>query len=268
MPFIPRSKTQILNSQIESLQENTPINNLTPGSRARAILHIVSSELASFERLLDYNTANSFVSSAYGVYLDYIGELVNCTRLFGETDENYRYRIVHQIPTLANANEIAIRTACLATEGVKDVILQPFTNGAGTFSVYVIAENPNNQDAVIARVQSVLNEKQAYGINGFARAPRLIELRIELEAAITAGADYRSLNKIIKDKVYEFVNTLDLGATLYINQLERAILNISSNIRDVQITSMHANGSQALIQNYVARSDEKFSISYQHIILR
>lgn len=270
MPFIPRTSDEILAGQIDKLTANTPITNFSAGARARLILELIDDDVSDFEDTLSFNMAMSFVSQAMGAYLDLIGELLDCQRRPDEDDENYRYRICHQVYVVAGANEIALRLACLSVDGVRDVNLVPFTHGTGSFSVYVIPEDSLLTEIVVPKVQDVINAQESHGVKGVAISPKLIPVRIGLNLIGRGGADTVGLRPQVSEAIRFYIENLPMGTRpegqkLIINALENAIMDVSEDIEDVEIYSLTLNGRRVLIQNQTNYWDEKFSIDYPDI---
>lgn len=81
MAFIRREYEEIIDAALRQLTAQTNITQLAPGSKARALLEIVSRQLSQQYQIFDTNLANTFVSTARGEALDLIGELVGLERL-------------------------------------------------------------------------------------------------------------------------------------------------------------------------------------------
>ena len=81
MAFIRSENEEIIDAALRQLTVQTIITQLAPGSKARALLEIVSRQLSQQYQIFDTNLANTFVSTARGEALDLIGELVGLERL-------------------------------------------------------------------------------------------------------------------------------------------------------------------------------------------
>ncbi len=81
MPLFERQATDILQLAISELTNNSRINRVSPGSKARAILETVSNNLNIAYKTFDTNLTKAFLSGASGQYIDLIGELVNTPRI-------------------------------------------------------------------------------------------------------------------------------------------------------------------------------------------
>jgi uncharacterized phage protein gp47/JayE len=81
MALIRRNYSDIIDSGLRQLTQETNITQLSPGAKARAILEIFSRQLAETYQIFDINLANTYLSTAQGEFLDYIGEIVGIERL-------------------------------------------------------------------------------------------------------------------------------------------------------------------------------------------
>jgi len=81
MAFIRRTYGDIIDNALRQLTQETNITQLSPGAKARAILEIVSRQIAEQYQVFDVNLANALLTTARGEYLNYIGEIVGIERL-------------------------------------------------------------------------------------------------------------------------------------------------------------------------------------------
>lgn len=81
MALITRNYSDIIDSALRQLTQETNITQLSPGAKARTILEIVSRQLSEQYQIFDINLANSYLSTAKGEFLDYLGEIVGIERL-------------------------------------------------------------------------------------------------------------------------------------------------------------------------------------------
>ena len=81
MANISREKAaDILRRSISQLAENSQITRLTPGSKARTLLSILSSEIERLGETLTAGIIMSLLGGAQGDYLDFLGDLVGQPR--------------------------------------------------------------------------------------------------------------------------------------------------------------------------------------------
>lgn len=78
--FVQRTSGDALRVALEKLAATTPITAIGPGSVARALTEVVTTELDAFYSIMDYNTSLNLVSTAQGRALDLIAQLYNIER--------------------------------------------------------------------------------------------------------------------------------------------------------------------------------------------
>lgn len=242
---------------------NTDITNTKPGSRARILLRTFNRLLRSYYATLDFNVTMAFVSHATGPFLDEIGLLLNCTRLEGETDDNYRYRITHQVESAAAANETAIRLAALSVDGVVDVFLRPYSHGTGSFSVYFTTEtppDPEEEDEILGRVQAAIDSVKAYGVKGVATRPKNLFVSLEVQVGFDPSVrDRMGISRDIERAVRRRINELSMGEELIITDLIYDIRAAGGDsVKDCSIATMRINNKPVVVHNYKPHWDEKF----------
>jgi len=268
MIFYDRSEKELNDKALEYLGK-TGITNVTPGSRARLLLRVFNRLLRSYYATLDFNVTMAFVSRATGVFLDEIGFLLNCERLPGESDDNYRYRISHQVENAATANETAIRLAALSVDGVVNVYPRAFSFGTGSFSIYFTTETvpaPNEEDVVLKQVQAAIDNVRAYGIKGVALRPKNLLVSFDIEIGFSSELEGReAVKNSVKDDIERAIRNrvanLEMGEELIITDIIHEIRSTGGdNIKDCNITSMKINGKPVVIYNYRPYWDEKFYV--------
>lgn len=78
--YVNKVASQILQEIIAKIQNETPIQAVSPGTIARTFAEAFGNQLGDYYRALDFNLAQSVVSSANGIALDRLGELYNVKR--------------------------------------------------------------------------------------------------------------------------------------------------------------------------------------------
>lgn len=78
--YIRKNRADILRQALRKLEEETPIRAIGPGSIARSFTEAIATELADFYDALDFNLAQSVISTASGSALELLGELYNTPR--------------------------------------------------------------------------------------------------------------------------------------------------------------------------------------------
>ena len=77
-----KTKTEILDQILNSLEKNAGITSTSPGSIARAFAEAMSDQIGDLYTILKYNVDQTMISTAAGRNLDLIGELYSVPRKF------------------------------------------------------------------------------------------------------------------------------------------------------------------------------------------
>jgi uncharacterized phage protein gp47/JayE len=77
-----KTKTEILDQILNSLEKNAGITSTSPGSIARAFAEAMSDQIGDLYTILKYNVDQTMISTASGRNLDLIGELYSVPRKF------------------------------------------------------------------------------------------------------------------------------------------------------------------------------------------
>ena len=78
--FLRKNPTEILRQALRKLEESTPVRAVGPGSVVRAFAEAITTELGDVYDALDFNMAQSVISTASGTALDLLGSLYNVPR--------------------------------------------------------------------------------------------------------------------------------------------------------------------------------------------
>lgn len=246
---VRKSDEQNLNEMLQDMKANTPITQTAPGGTARAVLEIFNQRLSTTYDYIDDKMMMAYVSTATGIYLDMIGELLDCTRLPNETDGNYRYRITQKVYVAAKSNETALKALCLQVDGVNDVIFTPYTHGMGSFTVHVISDELDTPIQLINQVQSILDENQAAGVRGIAAKPILIPVDVIIRTVVTSGVTQQEASSIaydIKTKVESYIKELGMGSpirSMDIYQIAYRARVAEVSIENIKINDREISGS-------------------------
>jgi hypothetical protein len=75
MEFLDLQTTEIVSNALQKLNDFTNFTFLSPGSKARMLVDILSEELGIQAELFDQNIGAGLLRKAQGIVLDYIGEV-------------------------------------------------------------------------------------------------------------------------------------------------------------------------------------------------
>lgn len=268
MMLLIKTKKELNDNALSRLTQYTDITNVSPGSRARALVEIFNEQLGTFYTDLEFNVYMTFLSKAQGMYLDWAGETVSCSRLPGEDDDTYRYRISQQIYVAKGANETALRLKILSLPEVYDVVMKPFTLGTGSFHVYVIPMDPLMGSSVISSVQAILDSNQAYGINGKASLPKEVKFGIDITLIIKSDTNGPAqIRRTVQRTIRDYINAIGVGQPLLMTDLISTIKLVDKDIVDFKMNTMHIRNRPVLFTNYELYWDEKFVADMADIVV-
>ena len=236
----------------------------SPGSIAKLFMNIVNKNIANLYNTLTVNHLRAFVTTSDGDALDAIGKLLQCTRLSNESDDNYRYRITQQCLTLATSNETAIRLTALTVDDVEDIILKPYSMGAGSFTVIVLSNEDVTSKDILESVKTKLLKVHGYGIRYNVVSPTLTYISIKQRLYLNenlSDIEKQEIKYEVQLKLSEYLNSLTIGEDIIIDKITQIIMNVSPDIIQESNMGFWINGEKALYVNQSCRWFERFILS-------
>lgn len=258
-----KSQQQIFEEVVDRLHDTSPINDTSPGSVATAFVNVISEQLRDYYYQLELMTAMGFVSTSRGKYLDQIGKLLNCTRTSGESDDSYRYRITNQVYVVEGANYTAIRLNLLTAPGINDIVSRRFVRGPGSFDCYIITNDARPADDVMARAQRIIDDTQAYGVDGRAVRPRLLSTQLRVRVILadsTSTMEAQNIRENVRQNVNRRVRNLSMGTPLYMNDVLQAVRSTHRKILDATTVHVHVNDEPQFARSISAKWNEKIEL--------
>lgn len=256
-----KTKTEMLNTVLASLLSRKKVTDTSPGSVARMFAEILIEEFYQFYEQLDAMMLMSFVSTANGTYLDLIGELLACKRSQGETDNDYRYRITNQVYVVQGGNLTSLRIKILQVAGVADVQLTRFTNGAGSFTCYIIPEQYPISNDLINKVQAVIDETASYGIYGEVRVSTAIPVDVSIQLIFTnqtTNAERQTIRQQAVASIERYIKSLTMGDAIIINEIIQQTMDVSAKILDMQIVKLMVKDIDQYVRNLYPKAQEQY----------
>jgi uncharacterized phage protein gp47/JayE len=167
-----------------------------------------------------------------------------------ETDTALRNRFVAYINSLSKATYGAIISTILSFPQITSYnIVENQTLGGSATSGYFFAViddgSGNPPSSLVTNVQNALNNIRAFTVQENAFAPTKSSPTISLNIRIASGASSGTIINIISTALVNYVNSLTIGATLYLNNLVEEAIDSSSSVVSVQPGTVLINGSAA-----------------------
>lgn len=213
--------------------------------------------------------SNATFSAAPGTLLthNYVapaGVTVKCTnpkaiapQLGYETDDNLRIRIVKAIRVASSGTAEAVRFAGLNINGVRDIRIRQAPYGMGTFEALIVAENPSDAASVYDACKVAMNRVRPVGVRMLTREPSLVSL--DLGVSIVLGSSFVENNilDMVRVSILRYLNSLLPGDSVVYNKLIQAVIDTSSGIKDVRVTTYAPRGVESVRRNYAVKEYEQ-----------
>jgi uncharacterized phage protein gp47/JayE len=153
-----------------------------------------------------------------------------------ETDANFRFRISKQVVAAEAANATSVRVAILNIPGIADVVELPYFRGVGTIDYLIMATTPSVPASLLAAVREKIAGVIAQGVSFDVRRPRetgvsmAFNLTMKKPLTVEEGS---SLKKAIRDKLMNYIDNLDIGEELIVNEIVQLVMEENDNIKNI-----------------------------------
>ena len=158
-----------------------------------------------------------------------------------ESDENYRYRIANSYTSNAKANDISIELSALSVPGVADVHIRNYEYGIGSTGIFIISESPIVSQGILNTVQQAVNGVKSSGENVVVSAPTYKGFKISTVLQFkpdTSLGDRDIVVDQVRANQINYINNLQMGEEIVINQLRDVVSDTSETIYDFQLISL------------------------------
>ena len=71
----------------------------------------------------------------------------------------------------------------------------------------------------------------------------------------------QSIRVSVREKIISYINSINIGESLFINELTQRIMQVSDSILTYSCNSIKINNKNCLLINHDCRWDEKFIVS-------
>lgn len=160
-----------------------------------------------------------------------------------ETDDELRNRAKQALAGLGKGTNSALRSALMELAGVLDAIVMDMSRGVGTADIVLVTNEIPPSTTLMNQINDVISNTKSAGINIGVIYPTIKPQDITVTITDMTGS-ILSKNVIdsIGNAIVEYCNSLSVGDTLIISQLERSIGNtINDTDCDVKVTIPNAN---------------------------
>lgn len=176
-----------------------------------------------------------------------------------ESDDNYRRRIVSAIKTQATGSVESVRFATLAVPGVRDVRIRESSFGVGSCDIIIIPEGGSNLKQIPELVYNSIISVKPVGVRFNVRLAEKLAINVAANITLPSGTS-EGIALGVRNQaslfVKRYLNSLSVGDTVSIGEIERYIRNSSDLVRQVTITGFNVDGREIPLQDFTP-SDHK-----------
>ena len=193
-----------------------------------------------------------------------------------ESDDSLRIRIFNSVIENAKANGLSIQQAALSVPGVRTATVIGGYKGPGTYKINITGTSPIVSEGLINNVRQVVESVSAVGAKAFVDRPTYsgVDMKIILLLSDT-NQNHDEIMREVRSNIVSYINNIEIGGTLIINEIRERIQSTSEGILDHIIatlslgefnpqTAINENLRSVSIVNQKSDLDQKFytNISY------
>ena len=220
-----KTATQIHDDIIERFQTRIG-QDIEPGSAIDLFTTVISEIDEDLYEEIDRNRTPHVWSYLEGQQLDDTGTMVNLPRKTGESDGNYKYRLMRWTLSNEAANASAINDALLLPVYASNIMYQPLVKGAGTAVVHVIPRDYTEETITNAleEAKSIVERVGDPATYVEYIVPRVLGVRFQIFMTVTGG-DVQYIRNILTSLILEYVNNIAPYNYLQIGVINRIGIN-------------------------------------------
>lgn len=181
--------------------------------------------------------------------------------LNAESDDNYRRRIVSAVRGSASGTAESVRFAALSVKGVRDVKIREASLGVGTCDIVVIPETQAGITTMSQLVYEKIKSVKPVGINMNLRiaTKKLVDVSATLTLREgTTGAVARSVENQSRIFLNRYLNSLTIGDSVSISEIERQMKLSSELIMSVTIGNLKVDNKNIPNKDYRLSDDKSY----------
>lgn len=199
------------------------------------------------------------------------GVLVFCTNpkeiypvLNAEADDNYRRRIIAAIKVTGTGTAEAIRFAALAVKGVRDIRIREASFGLGSCDIIVVPEVPGQINQIPTVVQAAISGIRPVGIRMNVTVAEPVEYSVTATINLPYGTSQNMVNGIQNQAslfVKRYLNSMTIGDTVSVQEVERQMTLSSDLIRGVNISTITAGGQNVNRKDFRPSNEKQYTVA-------
>jgi uncharacterized phage protein gp47/JayE len=184
--------------------------------------------------------------------------------LNSESDDNYRRRIVSSVRGSSTGTAESIRFAALAVKGVKDAKIREASFGIGSCDIIIVPETRSGisimSELVIEQVRAIKPIGVNLNVRIAERKPVDVSISLVLREA-TTDAVAKAVENQARIFANRYINSLSIGDTLSITEIERQVRMASEVVVSSSVTSIRVNNQNIANKDYRLSDDKSYMVA-------
>ncbi len=181
-----------------------------------------------------------------------------------ESDDNYRRRILSAVKVSATGTVEALRFAALAVNGVRDIRIREASYGLGSCEIILVPEVPGRIGNLPSLVNAAVSQIRPLGIRMNVSVANAVPVSINATITLPFGTA-QNLRTGIQNQasifVKRYLNSLTIGDTMSIQEVERQIRISSDLIRSINVTTITAQGTPINRKDFRPQTERDYIVS-------
>lgn len=241
------------------------VNNVTILAGATKAYGIVSPNFQSNDHVASVGslTRHNFITPP--------GVIIFCSNpkevypvINSESDDNYRRRILSAVKVSATGTVEALRFAALAVNGVRDIRIREASYGLGSCEIILVPEVPGRIGNLPSLVSAAVSQIRPLGIRMNVSVANAILVSVNATITLPFGTA-QNLRTGIQNQasifVKRYLNSLTIGDTMSIQEVERQIRISSDLIRSINVTTITAQGTPINRKDFRPQTERDYIVS-------
>lgn len=186
-----------------------------------------------------------------------------------EGDDNYRRRIISSIKSQSIGTVESLRMAVLSIKGVRDVRIRESTYGIGSCDIIIIPESGSTIKSYPELVFEAIKNVKPVGVRFNVRVAERIQINVAATITLVNGITENMASGIKNQAslfVRRYLNSLTVGDTVSLSEIEREIYRSSDAVRRVQINAFDANGQDLQLKDFTSTNDKIYPVAGNVVI--
>ena len=190
----------------------------------------IADQFSTIYQTIEDNRKPYLFTEQTGDELDSTGYFVSLPRVDGESDENYKYRLMNWNLRHASCNSTAINDKCKELEFSTAANYVQYTKGVGTATIYLTPLSYDEDDIRLAideatdKVSTVINPSSRVEF----RVPTPVDVKFVAYLKIKTDGDQYIIKQEVSDKVKDYVNSIAPGDYLELGDINEIGLAVDS----------------------------------------